>query len=92
MTKCSERRGRLPAFALLLALLGSLIPMSSVYALIAVTGIGGGTGISVDNFATGTYTAITGPSMRENLLGDFGNGTLELDLPAGIPSTPRSAM
>ena len=84
MTQFPSRRGRLPAFALLIALFASADPDVER----ARRGHGhrgpAAAGISVDTFGTGTYTTLTGPSITEGLAGRLGIGTIELDLPAGF--------
>src|SRR5439155_883648 len=44
----------------------------------------GGSGITADNAATGTFTSLTGPTYSEDLAGEVGTGTIILNAPAGF--------
>ncbi|MBM4409643.1 MAG: hypothetical protein FJ038_13840 [Chloroflexi bacterium] len=88
MTQSRMRRGQLPAVALLIALLASLLPATSVSAA-AVFPATGGTAISVDTFGTGTYVTVSGPGISEVAAGELALGTTTiLNAPAGFRFNP----
>lgn len=49
-----------------------------------LTAATGGSAISADNFGTGTYVALTGPSYAEGAAGDVTTGTIILNVPTGF--------
>lgn len=69
-----SRRGRLVAAGLLIALSGSLVPVTNVFAV----GVGpatGGSAISADDFGTSNYTLLTGPVIQEQGPGELLTGS-----------------
>ena len=80
---------RVRVAALALALVGSIIPVASVYAVITVSPATGGTAISVDNFGTGNWTTLNGPSITEGGVGALAVGsTTILTVPPGFQFNP----
>ncbi|MEX0845427.1 MAG: invasin domain 3-containing protein [Balneolaceae bacterium] len=49
-----------------------------------VTPATGGTGISADNFATGTWTTLSGPSIQETSPGQLQAGNIRFQVPSGF--------
>jgi hypothetical protein len=58
------RRGRIAAAGLLIALLGSLVPVANVFA-VDVFPATGGSAISADDAGTSNWTLLIGPELRE---------------------------
>jgi hypothetical protein len=88
MTRIPGRRGRLPAFALLLALLASMLPATTVLGA-AVNPATGGTAISADQFGTSNFTPLSGPAIQTTLLNEIAAGTTTiLNVPAGFRFNP----
>lgn len=50
----------------------------------SVTPATGGTGISADNFATGTWTTLTGPEIQETAPGQLQTGNIRFQAPSGF--------
>lgn len=50
----------------------------------SVTPATGGTGISADNFATGTWTTLTGPVIEETAPGQLQSGNIRFQAPSGF--------
>ncbi len=53
-------------------------------AAVTITPATGGSAISADNFGTGTWTTLTGPTYGEAVSGDAGTGTFILNVPSGF--------
>lgn len=49
-----------------------------------VTPASGGTGISADNFGTGTWTTLTGPEIQETAPGQLQTGNIRFQIPSGF--------
>ncbi len=84
------RRSRIAPAVLLLALFGSLIPVSNVLATVVNPASGGGA-ISADEFATSDFTTLTGPAIAEAAAGELVLGsTTILNIPTGFRFNPGS--
>lgn len=57
---------------------------SITVAAVIITPATGGSAISADNFGTGSWTSLTGPSYDEAANGDVGTGTIILNVPSGF--------
>ncbi len=85
-----RRRRRVATAVLLCALIGALIPVSSVLAAI-VNPASGGSAIAADEFGTSDYTTLTGPALAEASAGDLVLGsTTILNIPGGFRFNPGS--
>ena len=51
---------------------------------VTLTPATGGSSVSADDFGTGAWTSLTGPSIEETVNGDIGLGTIILDVPSGF--------
>ncbi|MAL16712.1 MAG: hypothetical protein CL670_08945 [Balneola sp.] len=67
---------------LLLACLVLTTPIKMVAQ--TITPATGGTGISADNFSTGTWTTLTGPIIQETAPGQLQSGNIRLQAPSGF--------
>ena len=76
------RRARMAAAVLLIVLLGSLIPVASVFAA-SVNPASGGSAIPADEFGTSNFTTLTGPAIAASVASDL-NGTTILNIPSGF--------
>ena len=80
-----DRRSRMATAVLLIALFGSLIPVSTVLASVAVAGATGGSAVPADEFGTSDYTTLTGPGIAESAAGELLLGsTTILNTPSGF--------
>lgn len=78
-------RSRLVHIVVLLLFFGFNIPDENNLVLAqTVTPASGGTGISADNFATGTWTTLTGPEIQETAPGQLQSGNIRFQAPNGF--------
>jgi hypothetical protein len=87
------RSGRLLVAGMALAMVASLLPLTSASAIIfGLTAATGGGAISADtngSTGTGVYTSLTGPSIQEGAAGAlFMGGTIVLNTPPGFTFNP----
>ena len=84
------RRDRIAAAAVVLALAGSLVPLTGAIALKSAVAVvsnpaSGGSAVSADEFGTTDYTTVTGPAIAESSAGELALGTTTiLNIPAGF--------
>lgn len=83
-----RRRRRMAMAVALLAVFGSLVPISTVLAAVVNPATGGGA-IPADEFGTTDFTTLTGPAVAESAAGELALGkTTILNIPAGFQFNP----